>query len=230
MPYYIKLTWLILILLSFSAYTQQELKREIKKEFYETGALRSEQSYLGDQLDGTSIEYYESGQIKGKKIYEHGKLISESDFKARGDLVYEMKYDIKGNKVETLIGYYPTGELHTVRTLVNGKQEGSEVEYYRLDMQKKAERNYRNGKKHGQAKGYHSNGNLQGDWEFIDGQPIAATIYYRTGEKWLIHHFEDGKLNGVTEEYDKGGHLIAERVYKDDKLIERRRVRKGWFF
>jgi antitoxin component YwqK of YwqJK toxin-antitoxin module len=92
----------------------------------------------------------------------------------------------------------------------------------------KAERNYKNGKKEGSARGYHSNGKLQGDWVFKNGMPTAATIYYRSGEKWLEHRFKEGKLNGITKEYDKEGSLIAERYYKDDKLVERKII-IHWF-
>ena len=35
--------------------------------------------------------------------------------------------------------------------------------------------------------------------------------------------FEDGKLNGWTKEYNIHGKFIAERLYKDDKLIKRER-------
>lgn len=200
---------------------------EIKKEYYEGGILHFEKSYLDDQLDGPYREYYETSEVKSEKTYDKGKLSFQRDYRANGQLEYEMKYDSKSNKLETQIEYYSTGELHNERVLLNGKREGLEVEYYQ-NGQKKAERNYKGGKKHGNAKGYYNNGNLQGDWEFEEGLPIAATIYYRTGEKWLVHHFDNGKLNGVTKEYDKNGNLMAERIYQNDQLVERKRKTSWW--
>lgn len=223
---------LTITLTSISVQSQPPLlpsppQKDLKTEHYESGAIHFEYTYVEGQLDGLTREYYETGEVKSEKNYEKGKLVFQRDFRNNGQLEYEMKYDSKANKNETQIEYYPSGELHNQRTLVNGKREGLEIEYYQ-NGQKKAERNYKNGKKDGNAKGYYNNGNLQGDWEFKEGSPVAATIYYRSGEKWLVHKFTDGKLNGITKEYDKDGKLIAERIYKNDQLLERRRVTSWW--
>ncbi len=230
-----RLSFILLALLSINIYAQDpkppSSEPEVKKEYYEDGSLKAERTYLQDQLHGLSMDYYETGEVKSKSIYAKSRLIFQNNFRRSGQLEYELKYDpendLSGSKVETQIEYYPTGELHNKRILVNGKREGLEEEYYR-NGQKKAQRNYKDGKKHGNAKGYHSNGNLQGDWEFVDGAPVAATIYYWSGEKWLVYNFVDGKLNGVTKEYDKSGEMIAKRIYKDDQLIERKRVISWW--
>jgi antitoxin component YwqK of YwqJK toxin-antitoxin module len=59
---------------------------------------------------------------------------------------------------------------------------------------------------------------------------VSATIYYSTGEKWLVHKEFDknGRLNGVSREYSKDGNLIAKRYYENDELIQRKRVKSWW--
>ncbi|HDN26259.1 MAG TPA: hypothetical protein ENG03_04035 [Thioploca sp.] len=105
------------------------------------------------------------------------------------------------------MAYYATGELFCQRTLVNGLREGLEVET-------KAERNYQNGKKVGSAKVFHSNDQLQGDWIFANGKPVSATIFYCSGEKWLVHtDFDDkGRLNGSVKSMINNDMVKRERV------------------
>ncbi len=180
-------------------------------------------------MHGLTKEFYETGELKAEHTYKSGKLIAQKKFRRNGSLEYEMKYNKEGNKIETQIEYYQTSELFRQRNLINGKREGLEIEYYR-NGQKKAERNYKNGRKEGSAKGFHINGNVQGDWIFEHGEPAMATIFYSTGEKWLLHTDFDrkGMLNGVTKEYNKEGQLMALRYYENNGMIKRRRI-TGWW-
>jgi antitoxin component YwqK of YwqJK toxin-antitoxin module len=223
MPSSLKIIVLAMMLAVSMTAQPQEDKTE---KYYESGALQFQYSYRKGKLHGTTKEYYETGELKAEYNYKAGQLIAKKEFRHNGDLEYELKYE-DGNKYETQIEYYTTGELFRQRTLVNGKREGLEIEFYR-NGQKKAERNYIEGKKEGSAKGYHINGNLQGDWIFKNGEPVSATLYYSTGEKWLVHKDfdENGRLNGSSKEYDKQGSLMALRYYEDDEMIKRRRLNR----
>lgn len=174
-------------------------------------------------------EYYKTGELKAEHTYELGKLVAQKKFRRNGNLEYEMKYNAEGDKIETQIEYYSTGEVFRQRNLINGKREGLEIEYY-SNGQKKAERNYKNGKKEGSAKGYHINGNVQGEWIFENGEPVRATLFYSTGEKWLLHtdFDEKGMLNGVSKEYNKKGKIMALRYYKNNNMIEREPFISSW--
>ncbi|MCK5524470.1 MAG: toxin-antitoxin system YwqK family antitoxin [Thiomargarita sp.] len=220
MSSFIKLVLLAVTLLcSVMVMAQQE-----PEEYYDSGALHFEHQFRNGKLY-SSKEYYDPTGIKAEMVYKANKLIAKKIFRRNGDLEYELKYD-DGKKIETQIEYYSTtGEAFRRRTLVNGKRVGLEIEYY-SDGQTKAERNYINGKKEGSARGYHLNGKLQGDWVFQNGEPILATLFYSTGEKWLIHtdFDEKGRLNGVSKEYDKEGKLMALRYYKKNDMVKRDRV------
>ena len=216
----------ILVVLSVTVQLQPTEKK------YESGALQFQYNYRNGKLHGIIKEFYETGELKSEQDYKMGRIIGKRNFRRNGDLEYELRYD-GTRKLETQIEYYTTGERFRQRELVNGKREGLELEFYR-DGNKKAERNYINGKKEGSAIGYHINGRVQGDWVFENGEPVFATIFYSTGEKWLIHSdFDDkGMLNGTSNEYDKAGNLMAIRYYEDNEMVKRTRVSNwwGWWF
>jgi antitoxin component YwqK of YwqJK toxin-antitoxin module len=199
--------------------------------YYESGATQFEYNYLNGKLNGVSREYYDSGdakvkgELRAELTYRDGKLEAKKEYLRNGKLSNELRI-ADGKRYETQLAYYSgTDVLFRERHLVDGKLHGLEQEYYQDGKTLKAERNYVDGKKQGKAKGFHSNGNLQGDWDFAEGLPVKAVIFYRSGEKWLEHsHFLDGRLNGVSKEYDKKGNLIAHRLYEDDRMVKRDRV------
>ena len=184
--------------------------------------------FVDENLQGMVKEYYETGELKAEIIYQQGNIESKREFLKNGKLERETRY-LEDKKYETHIEYYSTGELFRERPLINGKLEGLEKEYYQ-NGKLKAQRNYKEGKRHGNASGYYINGNLQGDWEFSEGVPVKATIFFSSGEKWLEHTDFDkaGRLNGVSKEYNKEGHFVARRYYKDDVMVKRESVKK-WF-
>lgn len=208
----------VLLVLSVAVQSQETEK------YYDSGALQFEYRYRNGKLHGLTKEYYETGELRAELDYRAGKLVAKKEFRRDGNLEYELKYR-DGNKIETQKKYYPTGELFREQTLENGKIEGLQIDYD-LDGNKKAERHYVNNQRHGSAKGYYPNGKVQGDWTFENGNPVAATLFYSTGEKWLIHNDFDskGRLDGASKEYDKKGMLMAIRYYEENEMVKRRRV------
>ncbi|MDM8546161.1 toxin-antitoxin system YwqK family antitoxin [Candidatus Venteria ishoeyi] len=207
----------ILLLLPLQAVLAKE---EIKK--YPSGAVHFIYNYDGNRRHGVSKEFHENNNLKTEFFYEKGKLTAEKRYRQDGQIEYEFTYK-RNKKHEVVREFHSSGKLFRERHLVGGIQEGMEKEYA-PDGKLKAERTYIGGKKNGSAKGYFRNGRVQGDWTFKNGVPIAATIFYSTGEKYLVHEFSDGKIDGVSKEYNKKGKLQAKRYYKNDKLVKR--VRK----
>jgi len=211
---------LLAVMFLFSVMVQSE----VKEILYESGALQFEYQKKKGKLHGISKEYYETGEIKAELTYRKGKLVAKKTYLRNNDLEYELKYE-NGKKLETRNEYYVTSEAFRRRTYIDGKREGLEIEYYR-DGTTKAERNYINGKKKGSARGYYINGKLMGDWFFENDEPISATLFYKTGEKWIVHKYFDkkGRIDGVSKEYDKAGKLMALRTYKENDMFKRERV------
>ncbi len=200
------------------------VQAESVQKFYDSGALQFEENYMDGKLHGLTKEYYETGELKADIKYKRGKEVAKNDFRRDGQPGNEVRYEGK-TKYEIKRWYYPTGELFRERPSINDKTEGLEIDYY-TDGQKKAERNYINGLKEGSARGFHFNGEVQGDWIFKNGEPIYATLFYSTTEKWLEHSdFTDkGQLTGTSREYNKAGQLMALRYYENYDMVKRIRI------
>jgi antitoxin component YwqK of YwqJK toxin-antitoxin module len=75
---------------------------------------------------------------------------------------------------------------------------------------------------------------VQGDWQFKNGEPVSAVIFYRNGAVWLEHNDfnEKGQLHGVSKEYDKQGKIIALRYYEENEMVKRKKATfwSRWFW
>ncbi len=67
---------------------------------------------------------------------------------------------------------------------------------------------------------YYKTGELQGEWNYIDGmlQDISRT-YYKTGELEVERNFVDGKQNGKVYIYHEN-HVVALDAYFENDKIE----------
>ncbi|MCP4697445.1 MAG: hypothetical protein GY862_11420 [Gammaproteobacteria bacterium] len=216
--YYPRIFWFaVILILSLGA------NAKTVKKYYPSGELHFQESMAGRKKHGLTQEFYETGELKVEAQYNHGRL--ESKKKYRKDKKLEYKFYLeKGKKVEIKYTYHPSGSLFREQPFVGGKQEGLEKDYY-PSGKKKAERTWIDGKKEGRAIGYYEHGQIQGDWEFEDGAPVDATIYHPNGRKNLVHEFKNGRIHGETKEYSSKGKLKAIRIYRNDKLMKRKRVK-----
>ena len=82
-----------------------KVKIEVKKEYYESGALEVEIPYVNGKMHGISRGYYESGALK-----------------------YETPY-VNGAKHGIGKGYHETGALWIEIPYKNGKMHGIEKKY-----------------------------------------------------------------------------------------------------
>ncbi len=197
---------------------------ETVQKLYDNGKVHFEENYQDGKLHGLIKEYYETGELKTEIKYRVGTIVTKKEYRRDGQVGNEFKTR-NGQTFEIKRWYYPTGDLFRERHLIDGKIEGLEIDYY-TDGQKKAERNYINGLKEGSARGFHFNGEVQGDWTFKNGEPIAATLFYSTTEKWIEHSDfnEKGQLTGTSREYNKKGKLMALRYYENYDMVARIRI------
>ena len=196
--------------------------KEIKREYYENGNLKSEISLTNDTPNGISKFYKEDGTISreypyknGKfhgtlKAYENGKLLTETPYKdGKKDGVFK-NYNEEGNlKEETLYiedkdvwnkSYYETGELLFYR-------DDNISKIYYISGQIAEEIPLKDGKRHGIIKVYHPNGKLKKE------------IYYKEGIKdWQKEYDENGNLIKETNYYDNGD-IWSEGLYENGKLV-----------
>jgi antitoxin component YwqK of YwqJK toxin-antitoxin module len=61
------------------------------KEYYLSGAVKSERTYKGDKLHGLTKEYYESSELMAEMSYVNGELDSQTRFDKTGRFFYKWK-------------------------------------------------------------------------------------------------------------------------------------------
>jgi antitoxin component YwqK of YwqJK toxin-antitoxin module len=149
-------------------------------------------SFVGQVAAEEQKEFYDGGELKSWSKHVDGQLVAQKKYSLSGQLVYELSIDAQGDRYEIERKYHDKGLLAKERPLKNGLVEGIEKEYYK-NGQLRAKRTYVAGKKQGKARGFYESGAIQGDWNFEKGEPVAAKIYYMTGNVHLDHHFENGK-------------------------------------
>ncbi len=78
-----------------------------------------------------------------------------------------------------------------------------------------------NGKRHGLAKQYHSNGQLKLTRNHVDGKAQGIeTIYYKSGEVAQISTFVDGEPHGEFIRYNEDGTIAERAQYDNGKLVK----------
>ena len=100
------------VLLLFLLVLAVGCSREVKKEYYPDGKLKSVLNYKKGKLEGIAKYYYENGNLKervnyrkGKRertgtiYYETGELKGERSYED-GKLISEKKYDKQGNPLK----------------------------------------------------------------------------------------------------------------------------------
>ena len=100
---------------------------EVKKEFYPSGKLKSEQSYINGKLEGTGKGYYESGKLEWEENYKNGKLegISKGYYEI-GKSQAEVNFK-NGKKHGILTVYSESGEIQYIETYKNGEMINRKV-------------------------------------------------------------------------------------------------------
>jgi hypothetical protein len=107
-------------------------KHVIKKEYYPSGKIMSEISYLiNDTIkDGSAIDYFSNGQIMGKSYYSNdyqNGLVT--GYYKNGQLKYKF-FSVDGHRHGTDTNYYESGIIEDIGIYWHGKGLGSFYYYY----------------------------------------------------------------------------------------------------
>ena len=71
------LLYTLALLISFSSFGQDDIKKGLVINYYESGGVQSKGNYVDGKAQGEFITYYESGEIKETKNYKDGELIED---------------------------------------------------------------------------------------------------------------------------------------------------------
>lgn len=161
---------------------------------------------IESRKDGVHKKVYSQG-MWDETTYKNG--VKEGPYKAyfvNGNLQMEVNY--KNNQLDGIARfYYASGKLAEERAKKDGKDDGA----WKL---------------------YDENGNLLQQDMYKDGllldengQPLnGAHKHFVEYGGWLEQNYNNGKLDGITQFFDKSGKLIAEKKYVEGKMVAYRSI------
>jgi antitoxin component YwqK of YwqJK toxin-antitoxin module len=216
------------------------LKEGIWKTWYETGSLLMEGSYLQDKEEGVWNNYWDNGKLKNTTTFSQGKLngkwLSYSPFgklKVEGEYKNDLQIGkwiewYENGRPKEIINYKIVRKKSKANDLIlKGRvkklsvQHGEFVTFSNKDFQVTEEGKYRNGEKHGIWYAYHPGGRLiavQNEYKKgkLDG---LSQQFDRRGKKIQSSVYKKGRLNGPMRLYNEKGKLTKEVIFKDGKKV-----------
>ena len=186
-------------------------------DFFNTGEIRAQGSYLNNLNSGLWTYYFRSGGVEQKGRFDRGRYDGswtwyymngntwreESYFNGREDGIF-VEYDIKGNIIEK--GDY-----------INGEQEGEWVHHVGDHMEKGS---YVIGLREGIWKYFYSDGTLKYEGYYSQGNPDGRhKYYYPSGVLKEEQYYQMGLREKNWKKYDEEGNLLMTLTYRHDQEL-----------
>ena len=199
--------------------------------------LLYEGEYLKGEKNGKGRHYDLFGNLVFEGFYLNGKRWrgKNCEYNRDGQLLFEVEY-LNGEFQGKYKGYYSNGKLEYEIEYLNGKKNGKFQGYF-YDKKLKCEGEYSYGKllklktynpSHnsiyeltdgkGYIKGYYSNGDLEYEAEYLNGEKNGkGKEYYDNGQIKFEGEYLNGKKTGKGKEYFRNGSLSFEGEYSNDE-------------
>lgn len=202
---------IILLTLNFTSCTKT------KKSFWENGKMKSELSYKGDKLHGTSKWYYENGSLQMESNYENNKLEGKSQrWYFNGQLESEHYYS-KNLLNGTSTHWNEKGFKLRVENYLNDTLSGDYIEYHPNGQEK--------------VIGFYNKGLYDKTWTYWNeiGLKIGEGVF-ENGSGKLTSWYPNGKImretlfinnekNGESLWYNKQGVLEKKYLFSNGELM-----------
>lgn len=160
-------------------------------------------------------EYFPNGRVKSETEYrfgkENGKMVFFDEGNHRPTLEVTMK---KGKKNGKLYRYFFNGTIESESYFVNDIQEGVET-VYDLTGFKAVETHYENGKKNGPYHSWHEKDVLKEQGAFKDDMFDGEWLYYDT-RGFLVGEGKFDQGTGEQHTYDSKGNLVKITNYANN--------------
>lgn len=216
---------------------EQGLRQGTWKEFYPSGAIKSERTYKNDQLHGYYKEYDEKGNLILTMLYENGAIVNSrvednseievvNRYDQSGMLIYSGTYrnnlpvgihrEYKDGKIVNSKIYNDNGILVSEGIVDEaGNRNGNWKDYY-PDGTIMAEGQYTANRKTGLWKFYNTECKLEQTGYFTNDNPNGLwKWYYENGSLLREEEYFQGQRDGNYIEYSRSGEIIARGQYSD---------------
>ncbi len=215
------------------------------QSFYNDGSVKESQEYVKGKKQGLSIGYFPNG-VKSfeyewnddvasgiyKSYTKSGALKTDKELTNSendgyykgyfdvGESILEYKATYKDNFIEgTLYEYYSDGTIYQETTYSNQARNGVQTTYD-IDGNVIAEFNFMDDLLHGDYKTFYSNGNPEIVANLKEDIFVGSYFsFHSNGNPYLkINYNDDGKLDGLYQEFTRDGKLWYEFDYVNSKI------------
>jgi uncharacterized protein len=184
------------------------------KEYYNTGELKGEGTYVNGQRIGDWKYYHQNG-----KIEQIGKFLKNEKpdgpwkwYFENGNLLREETFE-NGMEIGTMIEYNDTGVVVAKGDFVDGLEEGPWFYHYGDFTE---EGSYKEGKRFGEWKGYYLEGNLLYSCSYTDDNYDGKyTTYWDNGNIKETGLYIMGQREGDWYRYNYDGTVFLITTYKN---------------
>lgn len=187
--------------------------------------------------DGPWKEYYFTGALRSEGTYDNGKRVGDWKFYHSNGLLEQIGNYTKDGKEDGIwTWYYATGEILREEGYYIGMLDGGSIEYdeygqvvsegeyiedYKEGLWKfnygdfREEGEYLNGMRHGLWKAYYPDGIVSFEGKFIDDNPNGRhTWYWSNGNKKTEGNFSNGLKDGEWIKYSFDGNPFISIYYE----------------
>ncbi len=155
----------------------------IKKEYYNDGKIKSEETYKDGKPNGYYITFYESGRIKDSSSIKDGQI------------------DGIGRS------YYENGKLNWQGEFKNGKAEGHYTKYYENGILR-SEAFFKEGRPNGICREFTDNGQIRSRSEWKTDSTVIFDYYDAQGRDRKRVYFKNGVKTGYVDFDEDGVNLL----------------------
>ena len=208
------------------------------KFYHVNNYLESKNQYLKGELNGLSINYYNTGAVESEKNYKNG--YADGLFKAyyRNNQLQKMGYFVDDLKQGYWIGYFPNGKLEYEYYYENDLKDRYMVEYSVTGL-KKSEEYFEYGflkfinhfdtlgkvvysntftRGTGEYKSVYPNGQTKVQYQMKNGLIEGLTTFkYSNGKIEETLMYVKGNRTGELKNYDEDGKLIVVGYFINDE-------------
>jgi len=192
--------------------------KDIRKEYYADGKVKSVLSFKGKVMNGISVWYYDGGDKMMECEYKNGNIDGKmSRWYYNGNLKTEQFY-VNNRQNGKCTDYFERGGKQAEQYYKNDTVDGPFIEYY-PDMQVKSKGKYSMGVWDGKWEYFDEKGILVGEGNFVKGTGVLKG-YYWNGRLNRVDHYLNGQKDGKETSYKENGEIEKELVFKQGKLVE----------
>ena len=188
------------------------LKQGDWKEFYPSGAIKSEKTFKDDQLHGYYKEYDLKGNLVLTMLYENGAIV-KSNVDDAPDIQIVNRYDQSGKLIYSgpFRNQVPVG-IHREYG-ADGKISNSKI-YNDNGLLLSEGIVDEAGNKNGKWKDFYPSGKIQAEGQYIENRKSGVWKFYNEVEKGeQTGSFNSGRPDGLWKWYYENGAILREEEY-----------------